>query len=727
MSDDARSQGDFSEFFAEQLRNAPSFEGETLDLLLNKSDALEPSVPSRENGGNGAAMDLSADAEAPSGATPSANMPPAAPPNSPDTPDPEDAVVRPEPPTPGASNGASNGTDEASDMALPPSGLIDDEDASFPTAELRDRVAIMLLFKQKVTQQDVARAWALREAHLEENDDARELWRFLTELPSVNREDIFAEAASSYAFDAAEVEQDAAIAFVEARQDDFTDEQWRQMRDLLLIPVTQHAMKSSGEQQLIFVTHDPTRKGLRRDIRDMGVKHFDIKYAPESLVRETIAATLQQRKNEYLERLGDDEVAHDFGASYEDETGLVDQEALDDEISRSSLINLFEATLVEAVRDGVSDIHIFPIDDHVEIHFRRDGELYCWHKEERGQPEAFFAVVKDNSQNVDRFERDDAQDGFIQRHIDDTLIRFRVSILPISSSDQKLRAESVVIRVLDDRKVITDLGQLGLQTTALDRFSNAINQPYGMVVLTGPTGSGKTTTLYAALHNVVTPKKNALTVEDPVEYILPGVRQLRLNHKLNIDRALRAILRHDPDIVMVGEMRDRETAELAIKLANTGHLTFSTLHTNDAPSAVSRLYKMGIEPFLIANAINLVMAQRLVRVLCPDCRQPTDPPEARVLKRSGFTDADIAETTFFRASRSATCKTCNGTGHNGRRAITETLPFTDDIRRIILTAGEIINEKQILEKATEEGMLTLQDSARNLVQQGSSQSMKCCA
>ncbi|MCH7727860.1 MAG: Flp pilus assembly complex ATPase component TadA, partial [Planctomycetes bacterium] len=293
----------------------------------------------------------------------------------------------------------------------------------------------------------------------------------------------------------------------------------------------------------------------------------------------------------------DETMAFDLGTSYEEKSEGIDESALEAEISRSKLINLLEASLIEAVRQGASDIHIFPNPQRqIEIYFRLDGRLKKWHSEDNIQPEAFIAVVKDNSSNVDRFERDAAQDGFIQRTIDDSLIRYRVSILPIASANQELRAESIVIRVLDDRKVLTDISKLGMLENALERFEQAINQPHGMVILTGPTGSGKSTTLVAALHQVVTPEVNILTVEDPVEYIIRGVRQIKLNHKLDLENALRAILRHDPDIVMVGEMRDSETAELAIKLANTGHLTFSTLHTNDAPAAVSRLYKMGIEP-----------------------------------------------------------------------------------------------------------------------------------
>src|SRR5690606_1499190 len=227
-------------------------------------------------------------------------------------------------------------------------------------------------------------------------------------------------------------------------------------------------------------------------------------------------------------------------------------EALEAEISGSGLVQLVDAHLVIAVRMGACALRVNP--NHrpkTEIHFRVDGRLQHWHPEEKGHPGALLAVLKDAAGGVDCFERDMAQDGFIQRRIDDALIRYRVSVLPIATANPDIRAESIVIRVLDDRKVITDLSKLGLLEGALAQFAKAISQPHGMVILTGPTGSGKSTTLVAALSQVVTPEVNVLTVEDPVEYVIPGVRQIKLSHKLNFDQAIRAILRHDPDIVMV--------------------------------------------------------------------------------------------------------------------------------------------------------------------------------
>jgi type IV pilus assembly protein PilB len=272
--------------------------------------------------------------------------------------------------------------------------------------------------------------------------------------------------------------------------------------------------------------------------------------------------------------------------------------------------------------------------------------------------------------------------------------------------------------VLDDRKVLTDLAKLGLLPGALEQFNKAIRQPNGMVILTGPTGSGKSTTLYAALHQVRSPKRNILTAEDPVEYVLPGVRQVKISEKLRVQEALRFILRHDPDIVMVGEMRDKDTAELGVKLANTGHLTFSTLHTNDAPSAVSRLYKMGLEPFLIAHSITLVAAQRLVRTLCPDCKEADIEPDVEELARVGFAADELAGATLYQAGTDAHCKTCRGNGYRGRRAIAEVMAMTRDLRRLIVTAEGNLDEDAIRDQAVRDGMLTLPEAAKALVLEG---------
>jgi type IV pilus assembly protein PilB len=235
-----------------------------------------------------------------------------------------------------------------------------------------------------------------------------------------------------------------------------------------------------------------------------------------------------------------------------------------------------------------------------------------------------------------------------------------------------------------------------------------------MVILTGPTGSGKSTTLVAALYAVISPEVNVLTVEDPVEYVINGARQIKLGPKIGFEDAIRAILRHDPDIVMVGEIRDKITADIAIKLANTGHLTFSTLHTNDAPSAVTRLFKMGIEPFLIAYAINLIVAQRLIRRLCPKCKQPATHDVSREALSIGFTEEEIETTTFYEA---VGCPSCIA-GYKGRSAIHEALYFSRAIRKIIFESGEEINEELVRQTAISEGMLTLRASGRERIKEG---------
>jgi type IV pilus assembly protein PilB len=280
----------------------------------------------------------------------------------------------------------------------------------------------------------------------------------------------------------------------------------------------------------------------------------------------------------------------------------------------------------------------------------------------------------------------------------------------------KHKFESIVIRVLDDRKVVTDLEKLGLQGPAREAFYKAIAKPQGIVILTGPTGCGKSTTLVAALHQVIDPTVNVLTVEEPVEYIIKGARQLKIGPKMSFDLAIRGILRHDPDIVLVGEMRDKITAEIAIKLANTGHLTFSTLHTNDAPSAVSRLYKMGIEPFLIAYAINIVVAQRLIRTLCKNCKRSISKGELdrEMYLKFGFAEEDLDNKTLYEA---VGCEKCSG-GYKGRAAIHEALYFTKEIRHLIIKSGADVDEEAIRKQATKDGMWTLRRAGIERVKDG---------
>lgn len=388
---------------------------------------------------------------------------------------------------------------------------------------------------------------------------------------------------------------------------------------------------------------------------------------------------------------------------------------MDNEINKSVLVNLFEGALVEAVRKKASDIHIIPAGKAaVEIYFRIDGKLKLWHKQEKTMPEAFSAVVKDRTSGVDRFERDTAQDGFAQRMIDDRLIRFRVSIIPITSSEYERRFESVVIRVIDDQNVITDFRKLGFQEKAEKDFEASISKSKGIVLITGPTGSGKSTTLMAALYHVINPRINVLTCEDPVEYAIKGARQIKIGNKLTFEQAIRSILRHDPDVVMVGEIRDKITAETAVKLANTGHLTLSTLHTNDAPSAISRLYKMGIEPFLLAYAINIIIAQRLVRKLCPYCKRPLSEEKYPAALELGLTMEDLESGKVYEA---VGCKKCTD-GYKGRVNIAEALYFTKEIRKLIAESGGDIDEEKIREVAEGQGMLSMLESGLDRIRNG---------
>lgn len=578
--------------------------------------------------------------------------------------------------------------------------------------DVADRLGRALLMKRAVDQETLREAMSVRDSEANKRD-YRHLGQILVQDFGIDHDSVFREVAAFYSFREICIPggciDEQCLAFIKQMIDALP----QKIRELALkkkiLPLTYDKQQPD---KLIIVAADPTDRDIPSIARNFGVSRYEIAYCRHDDMKRLLEQVVPVQ-NEYLRLIEASDVTWDPDG--EDGGTAIDEEALETEIGKSALINLVEGALVEAVRQGASDIHVIPKEGkRTEFHFRIDGKLKLWHTQENTTPEAVAAVVKDRSKGVDRFERESAQDGFIQREIDGNQIRFRVSILPLAGKDFRHKYERIVLRVLDDRKVITDFERLGLIGPARDLFNKAISQPQGMVILTGPTGSGKSTTIVAALSQVINPTVNVLTVEEPVEYLIKGAAQLKLGPKMDFDSALRGILRHDPDIVLVGEMRDKASAEIAIKLANTGHLTFTTLHTNDAPSAISRLYKMGIEPFLLAYAINIIVAQRLVRTLCSACREPIKDRDKAAYLAFGFTEEDLAKATIFEAIG---CKECNS-GYKGRTAIHETLYFTREIRRIILKAGTDIDEHAIREQALREGMWSLRRSGMNRVLEG---------
>ena len=577
--------------------------------------------------------------------------------------------------------------------------------------DITDKIGFSLLKKGIIDYETLEKSLKVKDG--EERKNRRNLGQILVHDFHADHDAVFREVAELYAFREIYLSDekinkeriDFMKRFVDALPDNARDK-------LLQAKVLPLRFDEKQTDKLIIVAADPTDRRIPLIASNFGVKKYEVAYCRLKDLQGLLEQVVPP-ENEFLRLLEDSKI----GIEVKDDEGALDEEALEAEISKSALVNLVEGALVEAVRQGASDIHIIAQGgNRTEFWFRLDGDLKLWHTQENTMPEAVAAVVKDRSKNVDRFEREMSQDGFIQRVIDDHMIRFRVSIMPLVGIEFRHKFESIVIRVLDDRKVITDIEKLGLQGPARDFFYKAIAKPQGIVILTGPTGCGKSTTLVAALYQVVGPTVNVLTVEEPVEYIIKGARQLRIGPKMNFELAIRGILRHDPDIVLVGEMRDKATAEIAIKLANTGHLTFSTLHTNDSTSAVSRLYKMGIEPFLIAYAINIIVAQRLVRTLCTVCKRliPKEDIDRDIYRKFGFVDEDFNASTIYEATG---CEKCSG-GYKGRAAIQEALYFTKEIRSLIVKSGAEVDEEAIRSQAIRDGMWTLRRSGIERIKSG---------
>jgi type IV pilus assembly protein PilB len=399
----------------------------------------------------------------------------------------------------------------------------------------------------------------------------------------------------------------------------------------------------------------------------------------------------------------------------EDVEVLEDNEEIDlTTLSRMSedapVVRLVNVLLVDALRRGASDIHVEPYEKELRIRFRIDGVLYDVMHPPLKMRDALISRVKIMSK-LDISEKRLPQDGRIKIKVKvDSRSReldFRVSTLPT------LFGEKVVLRLLDKQNLMLDMTKLGFEPESLTKFKRNISKPYGMVLVTGPTGSGKTNTLYSALQSLNTVDTNIMTAEDPVEFNLPGINQVQMKEQigLNFAAALRSFLRQDPNIVLVGEIRDFETAEIAIKAALTGHLVLSTLHTNDAPSTISRLMNMGIEPFLVATSVNLIQAQRLIRRVCKDCKQEHQtPPEALI--EVGFS-AEEAKT--IKTYKGKGCSTCNNTGYKGRIGLYEVMEITDEIRELILIGASAL---ELRKKAIDDGMLTLRESGLHKIRGG---------
>jgi type IV pilus assembly protein PilB len=360
------------------------------------------------------------------------------------------------------------------------------------------------------------------------------------------------------------------------------------------------------------------------------------------------------------------------------------------------VVKFVNSMIGQAVREGASDIHMECYEKQLRVRFRIDGTLYERMTPPHKLKSAILSRLKIMA-NLDIAEKRTPQDGRIKILIAGKKIDLRVSSLPC------IYGEKIVLRILDKSNLTLDLAKIGFQPSALHHFLKAIAMPYGMVLVTGPTGSGKTTTLYSALSKINTPGVNIMTVEDPVEYNLDGINQVNVNEavKLTFAAALRAFLRQDPNIVMVGEVRDLETASIAVKAALTGHLVLSTLHTNDAPGSVARLIDMCIEPFLVASSTNLIVAQRLVRRLCKQCRRPMEVSD-ELREQLGLQQSELVPSVVI--YEQVGCELCHGTGYKGRTGVYEVMPITPALREMIVRGAQT---SELKTQAVHEGMLTL--------------------
>lgn len=440
----------------------------------------------------------------------------------------------------------------------------------------------------------------------------------------------------------------------------------------------------------------------------------DIKFITGYDIRVVLASETDLKT--HIEKFYEHDVSYDtLFEDLEEDTDVevlaadeeIDLDALERATEDAPVVKLVNAILTDAIKKGASDIHLEPYEKSFRVRFRIDGVLYEIMKPPYKLKNAIVSRVKIMA-DLDIAERRLPQDGRIKLKLGNRReMDFRVSVLP------GLFGEKVVLRLLDKSTLQTDMTKLGFSERQIDAFKDAIEKPYGMVLVTGPTGSGKTTTLYSALTELNKNTVNISTAEDPVEFNLFGINQVQMHDDigLNFAAALRSFLRQDPDIIMVGEIRDYETAEIAIKASLTGHLVLSTLHTNDAPSTINRLLNMGVEPFLVASSINIVVAQRLARRICENCKERLDvSPEVLVDIGVPATEAKHVEVSYGTG-----CPKCSGTGYKGRIALYECMPMTEELREFVLNGA---SAAEIKREALRQGMMSLRGSGTSYLKQG---------
>ena len=455
-----------------------------------------------------------------------------------------------------------------------------------------------------------------------------------------------------------------------------------------IIPVAK-----KGERRLVVAIGDPDDYAFKLDnIRFILGLDLDCALAMPDAIEEAL--------DDYYRLAGgyDSVLGEDAGSDEDVEFGRGDYTGDDADANDAPVIKLVHMIIANALKSGASDIHIEPMEHHMQVRYRIDGVCQVMDSPPKKLQGPVLSRVKIMSR-MDMAEKRRPQDGRIKIKIQGKEIDLRVSVIPT------VHGESIVMRILDKDAGLVDLEKLGFHESDLKRFNRIIKRPNGIFLVTGPTGSGKTTTLYSALMNLNKPDTKIITAEHPIEYNLTGINQSEVRHEIGLDfsRILRAMMRQAPNIILVGEIRDRETADTANQAALTGHLVFSTLHTNDAPSALTRLIDMGVKPFLVASAVLSIMGQRLIRKLCPACKEPYEPAETE-LRMIGLTSSEVQGQEIFRP---VGCDKCSG-GYKGRLGIYELLEMSPDLRD--LTFNKAV-AKDLRNKARSEGMVTLQEDA----------------